>query len=90
MARLGRTDVAIVAYQGQYLAERQVATTLPLVKLFRPGLYLPAHHDELAGLFLDIGVEPLLMALREELPATRTMTPLYRSPVCLSARPAAR
>ena len=27
MARIGRTDVAIVAYQGQYLAERQVAAT---------------------------------------------------------------
>jgi beta-lactamase family protein len=90
MARVGQTDVAIVAYQGQYLAERQIATTLPLVRLFQPRLYLPAHHDELAGLFLDIGVEPLLMALRDELPATRRMAPLYRSPICLSARPAAR
>jgi L-ascorbate metabolism protein UlaG (beta-lactamase superfamily) len=90
MARVGLTDVAIVAYQGQYLAERQVAATLPLVKLFQPGLYLPAHHDGLAGLFLDIGLEPLLMALRDELPAARTIAPLYRSPVCLSARPSAR
>ena len=90
MARIGRTDMAIVAYQGQYLAERQVATTLPLVKLFRPGLYLPAHHDELAGLFLDIGVEPLLMAIRDELPETKAIAPLYRTPVCLSARPGSR
>jgi L-ascorbate metabolism protein UlaG (beta-lactamase superfamily) len=85
MGRIGLTDVAIVAYQGQYLAEHQVTTTLPLVKLFRPRLYLPAHHDKLAGLFLDLGVEPLLMALRDELPATRAMMPLYRSPLCLSA-----
>ena len=86
MARIGRTDAAIVAYQGQYLAERQVATTLPLVKLFGPALYLPAHHDELAGLFLDIGIEPLLMAIRDELPGTRTIAPLYRTPICLKAR----
>ena len=85
MARIGRTDVAIVAYQGQYLAERQVAATLPLVELFHPGMYLPAHHDALAGLFLDIGVEPLLMAIRDQLPGTTTMAPLYRTPVCVSA-----
>jgi L-ascorbate metabolism protein UlaG (beta-lactamase superfamily) len=87
MARIGRTDVAIIAYQGQYLAERQVAATLPLVRLFQPTLYLPAHHDALAGLFLDIGVEPLLMAIRDEVPGTATMTPLYRTPICLSASP---
>ena len=87
MARIGRTDVAIVAYQGQYLAERQVAVTLPLVKLFQPALYLPAHHDALAGLFLDIGLEPLRTAIRDELPGTATMTPLYRTPICLRASP---
>jgi L-ascorbate metabolism protein UlaG (beta-lactamase superfamily) len=86
MARIGRTDVAIVAYQGQYLAKRQVATTLPHVKLFRPGLYLPAHHDELPGLFLDIGIEPLLTAIRDEIPETRAIATLYRAPICLSAR----
>ena len=85
MERIGGVDVAIVAYQGQFLARRQVATTLPLVSLFHPRLYLPAHHDELAGLFPDLGIEPLLMAIRDELPGTRAMAPLYRSPVCLSA-----
>jgi L-ascorbate metabolism protein UlaG (beta-lactamase superfamily) len=88
MQRIGRTDVAIVAYQGQYVAERQVATTLPLVKLFRPAVYLPAHHDELAGLFMDIGLEPLFMAMRHEMPGTRVVAPLYQTPVCLSAQPA--
>jgi L-ascorbate metabolism protein UlaG (beta-lactamase superfamily) len=86
MQRIGRTDVAIVAYQGQYLAERQVATTLPLVKLFHPAVYLPAHHDELAGLFMDIGLEPLFMAMRDEMPSTRVMAPLYLTPVCLRAQ----
>jgi hypothetical protein len=53
MARVGQTDVAIVAYQGQYLAERQVAATLPLVKLFQPGLYLPAQMRLAAALGQD-------------------------------------
>ena len=87
MERIGGVDVAIVAYQGQFLARPQVATTLPLVTLFHPRLYLPAHHDELAGLFPDLGIEPLLMAIRDDLPGTRAMAPLYRTPVCLSAQP---
>lgn len=86
MERIGGVDVAIVAYQGQFLARPQIATTLPLVNLFHPRLYLPAHHDELAGLFPDLGIEPLLMAIRDELPGTRAIAPLYRTPVCLSAR----
>lgn len=85
MERIDSVDVAIVAYQGQFLARPQVATTLPLVKLFRPKLYLPAHHDELAGLFPDLGIEPLLTAIRDSLSGTRSMAPLYRDPVCLSA-----
>ena len=46
----GKTDVAIVAYVGQYLAGRQIPVSLPIIELYNPRLYLPAHHDELAGL----------------------------------------
>jgi L-ascorbate metabolism protein UlaG (beta-lactamase superfamily) len=83
MKRIGQTDVAIVAYQGQYLARAQIANTLPLIKLFNPAIYLPSHHDEIAGLFPDLGIEPLFMALRDEMPQTSTIAPLYRSPICL-------
>jgi len=89
MRRIGETDVAIIAYQGQYLAQAQMAVTLPLIKLFRPRLYIPAHHDALAGYFPDLGVEPLLTAVREELPGTKTIAPLYRSPICISIGPEA-
>jgi L-ascorbate metabolism protein UlaG (beta-lactamase superfamily) len=86
MRRIGSVGVAIVAYQGQFLAAPQIRTTLPLVQLFNPRLYLPAHHDAIAGLFPDLGVEPLLSAIRDSLPATRTVAPLYREPVCVDAR----
>jgi hypothetical protein len=46
-------------------------------------LSLPSHHDEIAGLFPDLGVEPLFMALRDAMPQTKTIAPLYRSPICL-------
>lgn len=86
MRRIKQTDVAIVAYQGQYLAQTQMAITLPLIKLFRPRIYIPAHHDALAGYFPDLGVEPLFMAIRDELPGTSTVAPLYRTPICLSVQ----
>jgi Beta-lactamase superfamily domain len=82
----GKTDVAIVAYMGQYVAGRQIAATLPIIELYRPGLYLPAHHDEIAGTFLDIGLEPLFMAIKDRMPETSVMSPLYREPVCLNVQ----
>jgi L-ascorbate metabolism protein UlaG (beta-lactamase superfamily) len=86
----GKTDVAIVGYIGQYVAKRQIAATLPIIELYNPGLYLPAHHDEIAGTFVDIGLEPLFMAIRDRMPGTSVMSPLYREPVCLDVRKTAR
>lgn len=83
--KLGRVDVAIVSYQGHPTAERQIAATLPLIELFRPRIYLPAHHDQSFGAFLDLGVEPLFMAVRDALPDARTIQPLYRTPICIDA-----
>jgi L-ascorbate metabolism protein UlaG (beta-lactamase superfamily) len=82
----GKTDVAIVGYIGQYVAKRQIAATLPIIELYNPGLYLPAHHDEIAGTFVDIGLEPLFMAIRDRMPGTSVMSPLYREPVCLNVQ----
>ena len=79
----GNTDVAIVPYMGQYVARRQLEASLPIARLYNARLYLPAHHDELLPLFPDIGIEPLLMAIRDSLPGARTYSPLYREPICL-------
>jgi|SRR5215831_2327609 len=71
---------------GQYVAKRQIAATLPIIELYHPRLYLPAHHDEIAGTFIDIGLEPLFMAIEEQLPGTSFLSPLYREPVCIDVR----
>jgi Beta-lactamase superfamily domain len=78
---LGGVDLAIIAYQGHPVAESQIAVTLPLVQLYQPGIYLPTHHDTIAGTFTDIATEPLFMAIRDALPETRSISPLYRTPV---------
>jgi L-ascorbate metabolism protein UlaG (beta-lactamase superfamily) len=82
-ADLGGVDLAIIAYQGHPVADSQVAVTLPLVQLYQPRIYLPTHHDTIAGTFTDIATEPLFMAIRDALPETKPISPLYRTPVAV-------
>lgn len=88
--KLGPVDIAIIAYQAQVVGERQTAETLPLVKLFKPRLYIPSHHDGIYGAWIDIGIEPLLEKIREEMPDTGFVAPLYRSPICVGTTGANR
>jgi Beta-lactamase superfamily domain len=83
MQQIPSTDLAIIAYQGHVVAESQTAVTVPLVQLYKPSIYLPTHHDTIAGLFIDQATEPLFMTIREVMPATRSVSPLYRTPVAV-------
>jgi L-ascorbate metabolism protein UlaG (beta-lactamase superfamily) len=89
-AKLGPVDVASIAYQAHAVAERQVGETYPLVQLFHPKLYLPSHHDASFGSWIDLGIEPLLEKIRDEMPDTRFVAPLYRSPICVATSGAQR
>jgi L-ascorbate metabolism protein UlaG (beta-lactamase superfamily) len=80
--KLGPVDIAIVAYQGHPVAQTQIPVTLELVKLFRPRIFMPAHHDQIFGTFVDLGVEPLFEAIQDALPGTQTLAPLHRRPNC--------
>ena len=82
--KIGPVDVAAIAYQAHAVAQRQVGETFPLVQLFRPKLYLPSHHDASFGSWIDLGIEPLLEKIRDEMPDTRFVAPLYRSPICVA------
>jgi hypothetical protein len=56
------------------------------VKLFGPRIYLPAHHDEIFGAFIDLGVEPLFEDIQDALPGTQTIAPLHRRAMCYDIR----
>jgi L-ascorbate metabolism protein UlaG (beta-lactamase superfamily) len=83
-AKLGPVDVAILAYSGAAIAKVQVPITMELIKLFRPKLYIPGHHDGSWKHSFDQGPQPLFERLRDEMPGTRFIYPLYRSPICVS------
>jgi L-ascorbate metabolism protein UlaG (beta-lactamase superfamily) len=84
--KLGPVDIAIVAYQGHPVAQTQVPVTLELVKQFHPRIFIPAHHDQIFGTFVDLGVEPLFEAIEEALPGTQTIAPLHQRPQCFDIK----
>src|SRR5215469_2713115 len=83
--KLGPVDVAIVAYQVHAIADTQIEYTWPIIALFKPKLFLPAHHDSAPPAWVDLGLEPLFDKLRAEMPGTAYLAPLYRSPICVAA-----
>jgi L-ascorbate metabolism protein UlaG (beta-lactamase superfamily) len=82
--KLGPVDVAIVAYQVHAVADTQIGYTWPLIALFKPKLFLPAHHDAAPPAWVDLGLEPLFDKIRTEMPGTEFLAPLYRSPICIN------
>jgi len=82
--KLGPVDVAIVAYQVHAVAATQIDYTWPFIALFKPKLFLPAHHDAAPPAWVDLGLEPLFDKIRAEMPNTAFLAPLYRSPICVS------
>jgi len=83
-ARVAPVDIGIIAYQGHPVSQIQIPVTLDLVKLFKPKIYLPAHHDQIYGTFVDLGVERLFEAVQAALPGTQTIAPLHNKPMCFA------
>jgi L-ascorbate metabolism protein UlaG (beta-lactamase superfamily) len=82
--KLGPVDVAIVAYQVHAVADTQIGYTWPFIELFKPKLFLPAHHDAAPPAWVDLGLEPMFDKIRAEMPGTAFLAPLYRSPICIA------
>jgi L-ascorbate metabolism protein UlaG (beta-lactamase superfamily) len=82
--KLGPVDVAIIAYQVHAVADTQIGYTWPFIDLFKPKLYLPAHHDSNPTAWVDLGLEPLFLKIRDTMPNTTFLAPLYRSPICVA------
>jgi hypothetical protein len=84
-AQLGsNVDVGLFPYTPHPIAETQLGYTWQHIALFKPKLYLPTHHDHIWGAWLDNGLQPLFMKIRDEQPATSFVAPLYRSAICIA------
>ena len=81
----GSVDAAIIGYNG-FGIDSTVAITLALAETYRPKIFLPAHQDQLFLGVADVSTTPLFEAFREELPMTRGVDPLYRTPICINTK----
>ncbi len=80
-------DVAMVGYAGRPLVRRQLLeATMPLVETYRPRFLLPCHHDDLYPVFIDMPTEPLEMRVRDVLPDTTTIQPVYVEPITIGMK----
>ena len=82
--KLAPVDVVIVAYQVHAVADTQIDYTWPFIELFKPKLFLPAHHNSAPPAWVDLGIEPLFDKIRKDMPNTAFLAPLYRSPICVA------
>jgi hypothetical protein len=90
-AQLGsNVDVGLFPYTPHPIAETQLSYTFQHIALFKPKLYLPTHHDHIWGAWLDNGLQPLFMKIRDEQPQTGFVAPLYRSAICISTTGASK
>ena len=86
MEKAGRADVALVAYQGFFFAKPQIEATMLTIRAFKPRIFLPVHQDQSGGTYPYMASYPLFMAIRDEMPDTVTIDPLYRSPICIDTK----
>ena len=89
MARIGRVDLALTAMVPSYLFPRATAQAMEYLRVYRPAVIMPAHHD--GGLTaghdaLWRSTEPVFQAMKDEDANLVTVSPGYREPVCFNAR----
>ncbi len=82
MARIGPVDVAVVAISPAYLTELVATRALEYVHLFKPSVFMPAHHDA-ARDALWRPTEPVFQVLKDDNPRLVTVSKGYREPVCM-------
>lgn len=97
MNRIGKTNLAIASYTVQGVPDLQVPVTMALAELFQPDVFIPCHHDQILGLgstplipggfaLPDMATEPLRMSVRDNMPETQIITPIYRTPVVVNTK----
>jgi L-ascorbate metabolism protein UlaG (beta-lactamase superfamily) len=74
-------DLGFIPYYGGELA---VPITMEYIRLFKPTVMLPTHHDGHRNRMLDMPMGPLNLAIRDEFPKSKAIAPLLRTPVCIN------
>jgi L-ascorbate metabolism protein UlaG (beta-lactamase superfamily) len=86
MTRAGGVDLALVAVAAEYLPPLTARQALEHVRLYRPSVYMPAHHDAPSSGRGSLwrATEPVMQALKDDNPDLVTVSRGYREPVCFN------
>ena len=87
----GKVDLAILGYlDGGYSIPRAIRSAMTRAKVWRPSVLLPSHFHDGDLVYPipmpDMPTAPLFEALRDQMPETRGIEPLFRSPVCVNTK----
>jgi L-ascorbate metabolism protein UlaG (beta-lactamase superfamily) len=84
MTRAGGVDLALVAVSADFLVSLTTQQALEHARLYRPSVYMPAHHDAAYSGHTPLwrATEPVFQALKNDNPRLVTVSRNYREPVC--------
>src|SRR6185503_16156190 len=87
MARIGRVDLAIIAFRASYLPALVAPQAVEFMRTYKPDVIMPAHHDSGPvqghdGIWRS--TEPVFQVLKDENPDLITISRGYREPVCFN------
>ena len=74
-------DVGLLPYYGLEIAP---PITMEYLKMFKPLVMMPTHHDGHRNRMLDMPMGPLALAARDAGIKTKIIAPLIKSPVCMN------
>jgi hypothetical protein len=82
----GKIDLAILGYLLLgFSLPKAIKVTEARVRVWNPKIFLPSHfHDGEKAELPDMPTGPLFEALRNSVPGTRGIEPIYRSPICVN------
>lgn len=93
MQKVGNVDLALAAVAADVLPALTINRALEYLRVYKPRIYIPAHHDaDLNGTLHGMWrpTEPIFQALKDEDPNLITISRQYREPVCLETRSTSR
>lgn len=88
MQRLPGVDLALVAVSADFLNPLTEDQALEHMRLYKPAVYMPAHHDAPVGGHVPLwrATEPIFQALKDANPRLVTVSREYREPVCFDTQ----
>jgi L-ascorbate metabolism protein UlaG (beta-lactamase superfamily) len=81
LARVDGVDLALVATSAAYLTNLVVDQAMEYVQVYRPRVFMPAHHDA-PSTSLWRPTEPIFQAIKDKDPGIITISKGYREPTC--------